>query len=121
MLGVHFGIPAIFSAAFGYKAWFGDRIPGAAFAIVEPGALAFRYGVGYQISEGDPLTSGTALRVGQLRGWTDAVGIVPKVRYTGAELTEMVFLVSAKAGLYFGRRPDGRRVYLGSFELGFGY
>jgi hypothetical protein len=121
IFGLHFGFPAAASAAVGYEVWLGDRIPGAAFADVEPGVFAMRYGVGYLVSEGAPLTSGAALRLVRLRGWTNAFRAVSGVKYTGAELMEMVFLVSARAGLYAGRRNDGRRVWLGSFDLGFGF
>jgi hypothetical protein len=127
MVGVHFGYPAGASADLGFKVWLGDRAPGAAFATVEPGAFVIRYGVGYLVTERADLTpstavtGGTAVRLTQLRAWTNTVGVASGVRYTGAELTEMFFFFSARAGAYVGRRMDGRRVWLGSFDVGLGF
>ena len=127
MVGVHFGFPAAASADLGFKVWLGDRAPGAAFATVEPGAFAIRYGVGYlvtaraDLTPSTPVMGGTAVRFTQLRAWTNAAGVASGVRYTGGELTEILLFISARAGLYVGRRMDGRRVWLGSFDVGLGF
>lgn len=127
IVGVHFGFPAAASADLGLKVWLGDRAPGAAFATVEPGAFAVRYGVGYLVTDRADLTpstavrGGTAVRLTQLRAWTNAVGVAPGVRYTGGELTEMLLFISARVGVYVGRRMDGRRAWLGSFDVGLGF
>jgi hypothetical protein len=67
------------------------------------------------------VVGGTAIRLTQLRTWTNAVGAVSGVRYTGGELTEMLLFISARAGVYAGRRMDGRRVWLGSLDVGLGF
>jgi hypothetical protein len=121
LLAIHFGFPAGASASLGSELWLGDRVPGAVFASIEPGAFAVRYAIGYLKSNGATLPSGTALRLTQLRAWTNAAGVVSGVRYTGAEITEMLFFISAKPGLFVGRRANGRGVWLASFDFGFGF
>jgi hypothetical protein len=60
-IGVHFGFPAVASTDLGFKVWLGDRAPGAAFAAVEPGAFAIRYGVGYMLTDRPDLTRSSSV------------------------------------------------------------
>ena len=120
--GLHFGSPAVVSAAYGAKYWLGDYVPGALFVTVEPGVLAFRYGVGYQLYDGRLYGAGIGLRFGQLRGWRDALGVTHGVQYTGGDvILSGFFAFSARLGAYQGRAGDGRMVQLATIDVGLGF
>lgn len=120
--GIHFGTPAVASFALGTKYWLGDAVPGAVFATVEPGILALRYGAGYQLYDERALGAGVAVRLAQLRGWRDALGVSRGVQYTGGDLAvSLPLTLSARAGLYQGTGADGNKLVLGTFDLGFGF
>lgn len=120
--GIHIGSPAILSAAVGVKYWLGDLVPGALYATAEPGILAFRYGAGYQIYDGRAYGAGAALRLVHLTGWRTALGMERGVQYSGGEVAVSgAFALSARAGLYAGRRGDRRRVSLLTLEAGLGF
>jgi hypothetical protein len=120
--GIHFGAPAVISAAIGTKHWLGDAVPGAVFATVEPGVLTFRYGVGYQIYDERVYGAGAAVRIGRLTGWREALSVVRGVQYSGGEVAvSWVFGLCARVGGYRGRRGDGARASLVTIDVGVGF
>jgi hypothetical protein len=120
--GIHAGSPAVLSAAIGTKYWLGDALPGAVFTTLEPGVLAFRYGIGYQLYDERLYGAGAALRLVRLTGWRDALGVARGAQYSGGELAlSWAFALCARAGTYVGRRKDGRSIRLGTVDIGFGF
>ena len=120
--GIHAGVPAILSISPGAKLWLGDALPGAIFVSVEPGMLDVRYGGGYQVFDERLYGIGAAVRFARLVGWANALGAARGVQYSGAELAvSWAFAVSARAGGYVGRGSDGRKLYLATLDIGFGF
>jgi hypothetical protein len=120
--GIHLGAPAILSLSSGVKLGLGDRLPGAVYATVEPGFLALRYGVGYQLHNERVDRLGLAIRALRLTGWRDALGIARGVQYSGGEATvHWESSVGIRMGVLTGRRGNGSRVMLATIDFGLGY
>jgi hypothetical protein len=75
----------------------------------------------YQVFDERLYGIGAAVRFARLVGWGNALGAARGVQYSGTEVAvSWAFALSARAGGYVGRGPDGRKLYLATVDIGFG-